>query len=734
MQDRPVIGIITAKVADEAQHQLLSGILHKTQEKNCKAVVISNIYNFHEYFAGTEVENKIYDMITSPKLDGLILTAETIWNEDLQQRIYHRILDSRLPVVVVGAEIEGLECLNNDVSADFEQIAHHLTKVHHFTEYDFLTGYEGNATSEERVAGFRKELARHGLELPQENVIYGDFWYNSGEALAREYVSGKRRIPQAVVCANDYMAYGICDVLLEHNVSVPDEIAVIGYEYVGERFYHSPILTTYLRNREAIGAMAVEHLLAKITGEPAENVVPAGKMILGDTCPCGVNKTQLSYELGRTRRTQYYTNLNYEGNFEQQLTMCRSITDYTHTLQEFSYLVRDCVGVYLCLYENWASLEDPVTIDAPSDHAPMLCYRVISQNHNASDTPQYFQRDQIFPDFLPGSTSDDFFYLAPIFFSGRELGHFILQYDKPDTYDAIFGSWLKIACNGLEALRLKNDIHALLECQNLSENHDTATGLWNRHGFYKEMDHAIGAALPEENLLLLLIHTSVFTDDSSIDGQSISVRMDAQIAESFKRIAHGQREFAAKLGDHLFCLGAVGDYTTERASLLSDQLRSLIEHSPLYLEHCGPDNYVSSVAVLPAKGSDVFAENSHLLEQINEQIRALSAVRTHTSYREYSFLRHSIFREPEKPWNAQETCRDFHLSYGHFRATYKELFGVSFHQDLISCRIALAKYLLLTTSQSLQNIAYQCGYDDDKYFLRQFRQTTGFTPNSYRTK
>ncbi|MBQ4465787.1 MAG: LacI family DNA-binding transcriptional regulator, partial [Oscillospiraceae bacterium] len=409
MTKRPIIGIITAKVADEAQRQLLRGILHKIREVGAEAVVISNIYNFHEYFAGTEVENKIYDLISSPRFDGLILTAETIWYEPLQQEIYRRIVESKLPVVVTGANIEGLDCLNNDVSSDFEDIAEHLVKVHHFTEFDFLTGFEGNATSYERVEGFRRVLAHHGLTLPEENVIYGDFWNTSGEALANEYISGKRRMPQAVVCANDFMAYGICDVLLENDVSVPDDIAVIGYEYVGERFYHSPILTTYLRNREAIGAWAVTRLMSKITGEPEPPVNIRGQMICGDTCPCGVNKAQLTYELKSVRRTQYYTNLNYEGNFEQQLTLCRSISDYIKTMQEFAYLVRDMVGLYLCLYENWASIDDPIMAETDSQRAPMLCYRIISQNQPSADEPLFFLREQICPDTLPGLGEDGFF-------------------------------------------------------------------------------------------------------------------------------------------------------------------------------------------------------------------------------------------------------------------------------------------------------------------------------------
>lgn len=733
MKRRPVIGIITAKVTDTAQRQLLRGMLRKARELDVEIVVISNILNFREYFAGTVVENKIYDLAASERFDGLILNAESILNPMLQQYIYERLVRRGLPVVVTGAELPGMTCLNTDMLADFEAIADHLLNVHQFTEFDFLTGPAEYDTSHERVKGFRNALDRHGLILPDENIIYGDFWTTSGEQLGKDYAEGRRRLPQAVVCANDYMAFGICDVLLEHGIAVPDEISVIGYEYACDRIYHAPILTTYQRNREALGARAMLRMFGMITGSPLHDISIAGHMVYGDTCPCRADHRALSDELSRIRRTQYYTNLNFEGNFEQQLTVCRSIEDYIHTLQEFCYLVRDVTGLYLCLYENWTQAESPVTLASETDDAPMLCYRINSQQP-CSDPPQFYIRRQLCPERLSGSRNHDFLYLAPIFFAGRELGYFILQYDTPDSYDPIFGDWLKIATNGLEALRMKNDIHALLECQNLSEHHDTATGLWNSEGFFSEIEHALRQASPDDQLLLVLVRVSIFSDDSSIDGQSNAIRMEMQIADGLKKAAPGKQEFCAKLGDHQFCIGAVGTFQDGEQDIIADRLQTLILHTPVYSKHRGPDTLACAARLFPTAGADPCKAVMALHTDIAAQISRLSAVRSHPSYQDYRLLRHSMLRHPQQEWNAQVTCRNFHLSYGHFRATYKELFGVSFHQDVIACRISLAKNLLLTTSLSVQVIAYQCGYDDDKYFLRQFRQHTGCTPNAYRNQ
>ena len=49
--------------------------------------------------------------------------------------------------------------------------------------------------------------------MNEDRIIYGDYWMTSGEKLADEYITGARPLPQAIACANDYMAYGLCDRL-----------------------------------------------------------------------------------------------------------------------------------------------------------------------------------------------------------------------------------------------------------------------------------------------------------------------------------------------------------------------------------------------------------------------------------------------------------------------------------------------------------------------------------------
>ncbi|MCR5122797.1 MAG: substrate-binding domain-containing protein [Ruminococcus sp.] len=727
---RPLIGVITSRASQSEQRQMLKGVLSKADELGIDIAVFSNVYNFMEYFAYVEVENKIYELVHSERLDGLILTYESLLYPELRKRIYEHIKDLEIPIIITDVDKEGYTCINTDVKSDFRDIARHLTDVHGIKDIDVITGPEEYETSRLRVDGVREIMEERGLSLSDENVIYGNFWYNTGEDLADEYISGKRRLPQAVICTNDYMAFGLLDRLFDHDYTLPDDLMVVGYEHIGERIYHSPILTTYQRNRAAIGAKAVATIWSKLTGALMEEIDTSGYMIPGETCTCGVEKKYLREELTDVRQIKYYNEMNFCGNFEQQSVTCQSISDYIRTLQDFSYLIRNVSGIYLCLHEDWCTRSRKSSVNEFSNNEPMICYRIISPE-KGPDEPAIFTRGDLYPEELPGAGDKKFLYFTPLFSEGKEFGHFIFQYTTPDTYDSVMIEWLKISVNALQVLRMKNDINTLLECRNLSEYHDTATGLYNKPGFAHELAGARKKLSEQEKLPIIMIRTGIYSDDSRIEKKNLSIRLDIEISECLNHIAADIGGFCGKLSEKLYALAAASELTEEDISIITDRLETIISHAPLYIQERGIDTLFMASRTLSADES-IDECISALSEDINMKIKQLSDERHHAHYKDYLKVRNSMYREPGKEWDAQKTCRDFHLSYGHFRASYKDIFGISFHQDVIMSRIAMAKYLLLSTTLGIPAISFKCGYTDEKYFMRQFRQLTGTTPNSYR--
>ncbi|MBR5514202.1 MAG: substrate-binding domain-containing protein [Ruminococcus sp.] len=733
MVDKPMIGIIVGRAYESVQKVMLEGIISQAEKYGFDTAVISNIHNFSymSYFAYIEVENKIYELLESPRLDGIIVMAETLSDSDLRPAILKKINELNVPVVIAGESIEGYICVNNNIREDFREIARHLTDTHKFRRIDILTGQEEIPTSHERVQGVRDIMLQKNLPFDDTNIIYGNYWTNTGEDLADEYINGSRTMPEALICANDFMAYGFIDRMFEHGIKVGKDISVIGYEYVGERYYHSPVLSTFSRNRYNVGAKAVSILNNIITGEPVENISLKGCMVTGESCSCGSDKNSLMKELQMVRRVQFHNSMTMCGNFEHQLAMCRSLNDYIRALQDYSYLIRDIDGLYLCLYENWCSFNEISDLKKSSNDEMMTLYRIISPVEVSAE-PHYFTRKMLFPDFLPGAGDKKYLYFVPMFSNGIEIGYFIFQYTKPDGYDAVAVGWINSAVTALNTLRMKNDINELLEHNNLSAFRDTATGMYNKDGFTREIQNMFKKAKKGESISAVLLKTRVFSDKNRIDEKGVSVKLDIETSECMKKLSLNKNVVCAKLSDNQFIFVSVGNHSENFHEKIADRLHNLIMHSPVYKSAGETANILTSGTTMYSLNTSLEELMLTLTDKMNRRTKDLSNLQKSQGFTEFNTIRTAMYKHPEKKWDAENECRDLHLSCGHFRAAYKSIFGISFHQDLIQSRISLAKYLLMTTSLSLPAIAAKCGYEDDKYFLRQFRQQTGTSPNAYR--
>lgn len=103
------------------------------------------------------------------------------------------------------------------------------------------------------------------------------------------------------------------------------------------------------------------------------------------------------------------------------------------------------------------------------------------------------------------------------------------------------------------------------------------------------------------------------------------------------------------------------------------------------------------------------------------------------SYRDtFTSLRESIFNSPHNPWNVKSITRSLGISKSHFQRIYKELFGTSCKEDIISARMDSAEYHLIHTELSVTEIAERCGYHNTSHFIRQFKKKNGVSPNEYR--
>jgi LacI family transcriptional regulator len=146
--------------------------------------------------------------------------------------------------------------------------AHLLARGHR--RIAVLAGSRHLANGEQRVAGYRRALAEHGVPVDESLVRWGDWSESSGYALMNELLAlDPEARPTAVFAANDLMAVGALLACKAAGLAVPGDVAVTGYDNVALAHLVMPPLTTLDQHPRRIGNAAARLLLDRLTGAHA---------------------------------------------------------------------------------------------------------------------------------------------------------------------------------------------------------------------------------------------------------------------------------------------------------------------------------------------------------------------------------------------------------------------------------------------------------------------------------
>lgn len=135
---------------------------------------------------------------------------------------------------------------------------------------------------------------------------------------------------------------------------------------------------------------------------------------------------------------------------------------------------------------------------------------------------------------------------------------------------------------------------------------------------------------------------------------------------------------------------------------------------------------------LPSKSKYMDLLIKMLLLRLGDSGRSSTSIAANPHYSELRQLRADIYSSPGQYSSIDSIAVKVNLSPPHFQRLYKEQFGVSCYEDLLSAKTKAAQYYLKNTNMTVKEISSVCGYENDVCFMRRFKQRTGLTPTEYR--
>jgi DNA-binding LacI/PurR family transcriptional regulator len=286
------IGVIADDILSPFVPPILRGIQDYLKPFDYLSLIVNSDWD-------PEIEQDAIDSLVSRPVDGIIFVeySHLAVNKALQE--------SKKPYVFVhrlfGASVQNSVVPDDHYGATLA--VRHLASLGH-KRIAYINGPEGWHTAQQRLAGYKDELAAQGIEFDPALAQPGDWEYEGGYAAAQTLLA-LDNLPTAIFAANDTMALGAITAIQEAGLSVPGDIAVVGYDNREFARIVRPRITTVSMPVYEMGRTAAELLLKQIeeTRQDMPEIKIKGQLVVRETCGADASqRTPETLDMGATTR------------------------------------------------------------------------------------------------------------------------------------------------------------------------------------------------------------------------------------------------------------------------------------------------------------------------------------------------------------------------------------------------------------------------------------------------
>jgi LacI family transcriptional regulator len=193
------------------------------------------------------------------RVDGVVLMGVDRTDPEVA-----RLLEADIPLIGVDLDVSGPRAtyVASDNVGGARLAVRHLHDLGH-RRIATVNGPEDSKPGADRLLGFRAELQALGLEGRAGYEQPGDFYTESGET-AMQALLALPEPPTAVFAASDLMAVGAIKVARDAGMTVPGDLAVVGFDDIQLASLLDPSLTTIRQDKFGLGLAATRALVDQI--------------------------------------------------------------------------------------------------------------------------------------------------------------------------------------------------------------------------------------------------------------------------------------------------------------------------------------------------------------------------------------------------------------------------------------------------------------------------------------
>lgn len=433
-------------------------------------------------------EISIFELGDPSSFDGAIVFSNGLNNPQCAEKIVKSYVEKGIPVVSLGMKIEGSSFVTTNVAGMYE-LAEHLINEHNVRDITFFAGNVGNYDSDSRMEAVESALNEVGEKI--HNVVYTDWGTDTTITYITDHYKDGKNLPDALVCANDYIALAACYELHKLGIKIPEDVIVTGFDGIRDGKIFCPSLSTvcqdYFKQGIACGDIIVNQLTSgKI--EPVEQFIDS-YFFPGESCGCLTSRDSRGdrdeacreYYAERTERVFFNDHMS---GIEATLYSCDSLADIRKVMSDFFTRNHSIEGpnFWVIGEKSYATsiYNDEVKMRRKTFSDELQVWVAISDG--VSQEFDTMKKRDLIPGYTEKTGSHNYFFI-PIHVNDILYGYLVMENCYTMIEDFTLEVYRRSIKNALDkhrqSLKLEYLNRKLMELY----TRDSLTGLYNRFGY-----------------------------------------------------------------------------------------------------------------------------------------------------------------------------------------------------------------------------------------------------------
>ncbi|MBS0054549.1 LacI family DNA-binding transcriptional regulator [Yersinia sp. Marseille-Q3913] len=267
------LGLATTDLSLHAPSQIAAAIKSKACELGYSIVIA--MVDDHSDHACQQAINELL----AQRVDGILVNVPL--KPTRSQKVVQQCAGTPVLFLDVDPQSAAFSVLF-DPKVGAIQGADYLIELGH-QQIALICGPKEAISSQLRYQGWLQALSRSSL-VPQ--AVYHGEWDALSGYQATQKLMTSHILFSAILVANDQMALGVLRALHEHNIDVPEQVSVIGYDDTADSAYFHPPLTTVRQNFKLLGEESVSRLIVRLhhtIEPPSETLLLATQLTIRQT-------------------------------------------------------------------------------------------------------------------------------------------------------------------------------------------------------------------------------------------------------------------------------------------------------------------------------------------------------------------------------------------------------------------------------------------------------------------